>query len=98
MGLPFYLRRTGTLVTEDGGELASNYVKYALKNSPKRSPGIVDFNQFDAWFAKITTPVYLVVGRSDEPWLRKLATDRGSTVQGFYQGYFGALIPVKEAL
>ena len=98
VGLPFYLRRTGTLVTEDGGELASNYVKYALKNSPKRPPGIVDLNHFDAWFAKIRTPVYLVVGRSDEPWLRKLATDRGSTVQGFYQGYFGALIPVKEAL
>jgi 4-amino-4-deoxy-L-arabinose transferase-like glycosyltransferase len=98
VGLPFYLGRTGTLITKDGRELASNYVKYSLARHPERPPGIVDFDQFTVWFQQVRTPVYLVVQRHDEPWLRELAASRGATVQGFFQGYYGALIPPKEAL
>jgi hypothetical protein len=98
VGLPFYLGRTGTLVTKDGGELASNYVKYNLARHPERPPGIVDVDQFTVWFQQVRTPVYLVVQRHDEPWLKELASSRGATVQGFFQGYYGALIPPKEAL
>jgi hypothetical protein len=98
VGLPFYLGRTGTLVTKDGSELASNYVKYTLANHPERPPGILEVDQFDAWFQQVRTPIYLIVQRHDEPWLKELASRRGASVQGFYQGYFGALIAPKEAL
>ena len=98
VGLPFYLGRTGTLVTTDGGELASNYVKYSLANRRDRPPGILGVDQFGAWFQQVRTPVYLVVQRHDEPWLRELAASRGATVQGFYQGYRGALIPPRGGL
>lgn len=98
VGLPFYLRRTGTLVTRDGGELASNYVKYSLAQRPERPPGIVDADRFSAWFSEVKTPVYMVVQRHDEPWLKELAARRGATLQGFYQGYYGALILPKETL
>lgn len=98
VGLPFYLRRTGTLVTRDGGELASNYVKYSLAKRPERPPGIIDADRFPAWFNGLKSPAYVIVQRHDEPWLKELATRRGATLQAFYQGYLGALIPPKETL
>ena len=98
VGLPFYLGKTGTLVTQNGGELSSNYVKYSLARRQERPPGIIDQSQFPDWFGRLKTPVYMIVQRHDEPWLKDLATRRGSTLQGFYQGYFGALIPPKETL
>lgn len=98
VGLPFYLRKTGTLVTRDGGELASNYVKYSLAQRPERPPGIVDVDRFTSWFNEVKTPVYVVVQRHDEPWLKELAARRGAMLQEFYQGYHGALILPKETL
>jgi hypothetical protein len=95
-GLPFYLRRTGTLITTDGGELSSNYVKFALRKSTEWPAGLVEFQNFDRWINSRRTPVYLMARDTDEAWLKELAARRGATVQNLPQRYFGVLLPPQE--
>ncbi|MBN9693458.1 MAG: glycosyltransferase family 39 protein [Verrucomicrobia bacterium] len=95
-GLPFYLRRTGTLITTDGGELSSNYVKFALRKSTDWPAGLVEFQNFDRWLNSRRTPVYLMARDTDERWLKELAARRGATVQDLPQRYFGVLLPPQE--
>ncbi|HAB17131.1 MAG TPA: glycosyltransferase family 39 protein, partial [Verrucomicrobiota bacterium] len=92
-GLPFYLRQTGTLITKDGGELSSNYVKFALRRNPSWPKGMVPLDGFESWLASRRSPVYLIAYDSDEGWLRELAAKRGTTVQPLPQRFFGALFP-----
>ena len=54
-GVPFYLRRTATLISRDGGELTSNYIIYSLKKDPQWPKQIVPLADFDAWLASQKT-------------------------------------------
>lgn len=95
-GLPFYLRRTGTLITTDGGELSSNYVQFALRRNPVWPTGLVALDQFDRWLADRRSPVYLIARDGDEAWLRELAARRRAAVQALPQRYFGVLLAPPE--
>jgi 4-amino-4-deoxy-L-arabinose transferase-like glycosyltransferase len=92
-GVPFYLRRTGTLITRDGSELTSNYIIYSLKKDLPWPKQIVPLADFDAWLASRKTPVYLIVYRSNRRTLETIAVARGATVQPLAADYVGAQLP-----
>ncbi|MFZ0826408.1 MAG: glycosyltransferase family 39 protein [Verrucomicrobiia bacterium] len=93
-GVPFYLRRTATLISRDGGELTSNYIIYSLKNNPQWPKQIVPLADFEAWIASQKTPVYLIVRSSDRAKLEAIAAVRGATIESLPSGYCGAQLPV----
>lgn len=92
-GVPFYLRRTATLISRDGSELTSNYIIYFLKNAPQWPKQIVPLTDFDAWLASQKTPVYLIVREGNRSKLETIAAARGATVQTLAIGYWGAQLP-----
>ena len=89
-GLPFYLRRTVTLISLDGSDLASNYIIYALKNDPQWPKQIVLLANLDAWLAAQKTPVYLIAWEADTNRMQAFATTRGgAAVRLLPSGYCG---------
>jgi Dolichyl-phosphate-mannose-protein mannosyltransferase len=92
-GLPFYLRRTAVLFTNDGSELSSNYAMYALRNRVRWPEGVLPTGQFAPWLVERQHPVYLIVNESERGWLEALAQPRGSTVEKLSRRYYGALLP-----
>jgi 4-amino-4-deoxy-L-arabinose transferase-like glycosyltransferase len=92
-GVPFYLRRTAKLISRDGGELTSNYIKDSLKKNPQWPEQIVPLADFDAWLASQKTPVYLIVNHSNRNKLETIAAVRGAMVQILSPEYLGAQLP-----
>ena len=95
-GLPFYLGRTFTLISEDGDELTSNYVLFKLKKTTDWPKNIVPEAEFDHWLATRTAPVYLIVRSRDGDMLETLAVARGSTVDKISGKFQGALLPPEK--
>ena len=96
-GLPFYLRRTATLISRDGGELTSNYILSTLEKTSQWPPQIVRLSDFDAWLASRTTPVYLIVRQKARNKLEGIATARGAAVQPLSSEFWGAQLPTVAA-
>ena len=92
-GLPFYLGRTLTLISADGGELTSNYILFSLKKDPHWPQNIVPRAELEGWLASRKTPVYLIMKQKNRPKLELLAASRGGTVQELTPAYLGALLP-----
>ena len=92
-GVPFYLRRTVTLISRDGGELTSNYIIHALARNPHWPGQIVPLADFDHWLASQKTPVYLVVRQADRNKLERIAAACGAAIQTLASGYLGAQLP-----
>jgi 4-amino-4-deoxy-L-arabinose transferase-like glycosyltransferase len=92
-GVPFYLRRTMTLISRDGSELTSNYIIYSLKTDPQWPEPIVPLADFDAWLASQKKPVYLIVRQSNRDKLETIAAARGATVQILSPDFLGAQLP-----
>ncbi|MBL9174061.1 MAG: glycosyltransferase family 39 protein [Verrucomicrobiales bacterium] len=95
-GLPFYLGKTGTLITRDGGELTSNYVIYALKRQAAWPPQAIPLGGFDDWIAARTRPVYLVFRANSRDIVDRLAAERGATVIPLRREFFGILLPPRR--
>jgi 4-amino-4-deoxy-L-arabinose transferase-like glycosyltransferase len=91
-GLPFYLQRTATLITKDGGELTSNYILFQLKTAPAWPSNLVAVSDFDRWLAARDHPVYLIVRNQDRARLEAVAAGRAS-IQQLTPQYAGALLP-----
>ena len=92
-GVPFYLRRTLTLISRNGGELTSNYILSTLKKDQPWPEQIVALTNFDAWLASRNKPVYLIVRQSNTNKLETIAAARGASVQALTGGYWGAQLP-----
>lgn len=93
-GVPFYLKRLGTLITKDGGELRSNYALFRLREQSANWPsGLVRLDELDAWLASRQQPVFLITFWWDRPRLESIATPRQATVQELTPEYVGALLP-----
>jgi 4-amino-4-deoxy-L-arabinose transferase-like glycosyltransferase len=92
-GLPFYLRRTATLISADGSDLGSNYIIYSLKNNPQWPKQIVPLADLDVWLASRKTPVFLISWEGDRQILETIAAARGATVQSLALGYCGTQLP-----
>jgi 4-amino-4-deoxy-L-arabinose transferase-like glycosyltransferase len=92
-GLSFYLRRTMTVITRDGGELTSNYVLYMLRRAEAWPPGVVRLEELPSWLASRPHPVYLLArGRRLEA-LRAVAAERGLEPVDLGGGWHGVELP-----
>ena len=92
-GLPFYLHRTATLVTQDGSELTSNYILFRLKNGSEWPTNLVTFTNFDSWISQQTGPVYLVARENDRARLTSIVGVQKTAIQSLTPAYVGVLLP-----
>jgi len=92
-GLPFYLRRTATLISRDGGELKSNYIISTLEKAREWPRQIVRRSDFESWLASRKSPVYLIVRQEERDKLEKLAGPSGAAVQTLSSQFYGAQLP-----
>jgi len=92
-GLPFYLNRTATLISRDGGELTSNYIVYSLKNHPPPRRPIVAVDDLDRWLCSRKTPVFLIVRRDNREKLQTIAAARSAQIQPLSPAYWGVQLP-----
>ena len=92
-GLAFYLNRTATLITRDGGELTSNYILFRLKSGQAWPSNVVAVSDFNHWLATREHPVYLVVRQQDRSRLEPIAAARKTTIRQLTPQYVGALLP-----
>ncbi|MGD0650958.1 MAG: glycosyltransferase family 39 protein [Verrucomicrobiia bacterium] len=92
-GIPLYLKRCVTIVSDDGKEFTSNYIMFALKKTESRPVNIVPTAEFDHWLATRDHPVYLIAHRTSGEMLQSIAAARGATVTELEPGWWGALLP-----
>ncbi len=92
-GLSFYLGRTMTVITRDGGELTSNYVRYTLRRPGPWPDGVVRREDRDRWLDAQARPVYLMARSRRRDVLDTIAARRGAPVDEIVPGWYGALLP-----
>ncbi|HWW00154.1 MAG TPA: glycosyltransferase family 39 protein [Candidatus Acidoferrum sp.] len=92
-GLPFYLKRTATLISRDGHELTSNYIISSLEKGRPWPGQIVPLADFDGWLASRKAPVCLIVRREDCERVKTIAAVRGTTVQALSPAFLVAQLP-----
>ena len=97
-GLPFYLDRTGTLITTDGKELTSNYVLFRVRDQKSCSKGFVSLNDVDQWLNSRKAPVFLIAEKKYLLALEEIAGTRKVLVQQLTPKYFGVLLPARYSL
>lgn len=96
ISLPFYLGRTITVVTETGGELSSNYVKFALERGDPWPHSLVRGSELESRVAERSRPIFLLADESGQPELEALAQKYGAPVGTVAPGYVGAWIPMAD--
>lgn len=87
VGLPF------TLVSDDGSELRSNYVRYTFERTGSLPAGIVAIGEARAWLAGLDRPVYLLADSEDRQTLGAIAAERGQEVTQLASNTWGVLLP-----
>ncbi|HVO35364.1 MAG TPA: glycosyltransferase family 39 protein [Gemmatimonadales bacterium] len=92
-GLPFYLRRTVTVVTRDGSETTSNYVVFFLKRTSPWPDQVVPVASLGAWLAARRAPVFLLADANGRSRLDSIAVPRALSVTQLTDGWWGALLP-----
>ena len=94
-GLPFYLNRTATLLTRDGGEItsSSNYILFRLKNDPNWPTNLVPVTEFDHWLAARKHPVYILAHSNEQFRLEAVAGVQKTNIQQLTPQYVGVLLP-----
>jgi hypothetical protein len=93
-GLPFYLNRTATLFTKDGGEItsASNYILFRLKNDPAWPTNLVPLTNLDLWISQRKQPVYLVAREKNRAAVEAIAGVQKTDIQSLTPQYVGVLL------
>ena len=91
-GLPFYLRRTVTVVTTDGSETTSNYVVFFLKRTSPWPAQVVPVDSLGPWLASRRASIYLLADRDRRAALDSIATPRAAAVSEVTDGWWGALL------
>lgn len=96
-GVPFYVRRYPTVLTADGRELRSNYLRYTLEKGGPWPASIVPIGQRDAWLASVRGPLLLLAQQATRDALSAIAEARGAQVIELVPGWWGALLPARES-
>ena len=96
-GLPFYLKRLVTLVSDDGNELTSNYVLFSLSSGKPWPERIVSYDRLDSWLRSRDHPVYVIAKHEKHAALDALAAARGVAVTDIGAGHWAALLPSRQA-
>jgi hypothetical protein len=92
-GLPFYLKRLITVLSEDGKELTSNYIVFTLNSNKLWPEGIVPTAQWHHWLATRPHPVYLLAKKDRLAQLKDIALEYGVKVVDVGSDYSAALLP-----
>ncbi|HEY8036686.1 MAG TPA: glycosyltransferase family 39 protein [Methylobacter sp.] len=92
-GLPFYLKRLITVLSEDGKELTSNYIVFTLNSNKLWPEGIVPTAQWHHWLATRSHPVYLLAKKDRLAQLKDIALEYGVKVVDVGSDYSAALLP-----
>ncbi len=95
-GLPFYLEGPVTVFTQDGRELTSNYVIFALASGQPWSKHLVPAARMPEHLASRPHPVYLMARGYRRGILEELARPFGGSVQSLGNDYVGTLLPATE--
>jgi 4-amino-4-deoxy-L-arabinose transferase-like glycosyltransferase len=97
-GLSFYRGQTLTLITADGGELTSKYIRSVLARPGPWPAHLIPLAESDHWLATRRKPVYLIVREETAERQRweQIATARGTTLQPLNRKYFGILLPAPD--
>jgi hypothetical protein len=88
-GLPFYLRRTGVLITADGDELTSNYALYKLKRESSWPAQIVPVKDADTWMQRRQGDAYVMTHEGYRAWLQGWAERSGGAIEDLPHGLLG---------
>jgi 4-amino-4-deoxy-L-arabinose transferase-like glycosyltransferase len=96
-GLPFYLKRLVTLISDDGKELTSNYVLFSLASGKPWPERIVSYDRLESWLQSRDHPVYLIAKYDKHAALDALAAARGVAVADIGAGHWAALLPPSPA-
>lgn len=91
-GVPFYIRRRITVVTKDGSELTSNYIRFALNRSRHWPKVLVPLDSFAHWLATQRYPIYLLAKGNQNQVLRRVAAEYGGAVERLPLGYGAVLL------
>lgn len=97
VGLPFYIGKQVTLISTDGGELTSNYVKYSLKKSERWPAQVVPFSEHEEWLKSRKSAVYIVSNKNAKPNLEIIAAKHHSTIQELTNNWWGLALPAQSA-
>ena len=92
-GLPFYLKRLVTVLSDDGTELTSNYIVFTLNSGQPWPEIIVPTTQRHHWLAARTHPIYLLAKKDRLTELKDIALAHGAEVVALNADYFAALLP-----
>ena len=92
-GLPFYLKRFVTVVSDSGKEFTSNYIIFMLSKVKPWPENVVPLAERDRWLAARDHPVYLIARKNTREALESIAAARGATVTELEPGWWGALLP-----
>jgi len=96
-GVPFYVRRYPTVLTADGRELRSNYLRYTLEKGGPWPASIVPIGERDAWLATVGGPLLLLAQPSMRDALDSIAAARGAPVVELVPGWWGAVLPERRS-
>ncbi len=91
MGLPFYIKKNITLVSDDGHEFPSNYIPFMLGRTHPWPANVVPPAQARAWIAA-HAPVYLLAKAGHLPELRAIAAAQHATVDSLGHDWWGVLL------
>ena len=94
-GLPFYTKRLITVLTTEGEEFTSNYVKFSLRSSKPWPTGIVPVALAQNWLENQRYPVYLMARSDKLVQLEAIAKHNGLTVTALGLNYRAVFFPVK---
>jgi 4-amino-4-deoxy-L-arabinose transferase-like glycosyltransferase len=92
-GLPFYLKRFVTVVSDSGKEFTSNYVIFMLSKVKPWPENVVPLAERDRWLTARDHPVYLIARKNAREALESIAATRGVAVTELEPGWWGALLP-----
>jgi hypothetical protein len=96
-GWSFYSKRYVSIVTaSEGYELQSNYIRFALQQSPVWPERMIRDAEFSGWLAGLRVPAMLLVKTHDAAALRALVADRGAVMNPITDEFAGALLLPRE--
>lgn len=91
-GLPFYLRRPITVLSDSGKELTSNYILFSLHTARTWSDRIIPPAQWEEWLASRDHPVYLLAKGGGPSLLDAWAARHGVIPTEIGSGYRAVLL------
>lgn len=88
-GISFYMRRPVTVITEDGGELSSNYVLFMLSRDRPWPAQLVPVAERDTWLASRPESLLLLGDRGSHAALDSIAARHDQTPVELAPGWRG---------